>query len=397
MQYPYRGALRNAELGVKDAQRSLESARAEGHALSGELERCRERQRQEILRLSEKHDAGLKECADRLFAEAPILKQSSDRIFGGGGGGRETAAVSAALRVSPVASAIAGLADKWESFVAREYRIKRCRIKCTFNAATARSVGRCPNEKAGGSRCGDGVADPKRQQLARTFLQEIATRLDAECSRAVRRARAFEWELRGSRQEALDASTALEEARVEVARLSARMTAAEAVVITAASSLGNESLATGKNSADVMYSNLVAPGSVPGVGWSGASSSVGDGDGEVWWTSSCTVAATFLLEKRLATAMEDLIATKVARAAAEEGEAAATSRAETAEARTMNARAATDVLGAELERHKSSASDELAAESTEWRREIRSELGRWWRDDLVGFVWGGIRVGSPIP
>ncbi|CAM9788122.1 unnamed protein product [Scytosiphon promiscuus] len=81
--------------------------------------------------------------------------------------------------------------------------------------------------------------------------------------------------------------------------------------------------------------------------------------------------------------MEDLVTSGAARAAALAGEASANARAEAAEATAKGALAAADLLAAELERHKALASDEAAATAAEWRREIREELGRWWRDDLL--------------
>lgn len=356
-------------MGVDDIQRRLQAVGAEAQALVVELQMCRERHRDEILRLSDNHDAKLKEYADRLSVDAP-LPLPRGRLLAGGGGGT---GLTSTTVISPVASAIAELVGQWRTLFAQEKSKRRQRRASTAAVAQGRRL----EDKSGGRREDE---DTSEQQLhAAAFLQQTATRLDDECSRAVRHSRVLEWELRGARQGALDAKMAFEELRVEAARLSARAAAAEAAV--AAGSFmttppaGNSSL------------SCVNPAATSVLGGNGHDrfglSASGADVGKVR-TGSYTVAAVSLLEKRFAAAVEDLVASETAKAVAEAGEAAATARAEEAEAEAMGARATADVLGAELERHKASALDGVAAEAAEWRREIRSELGRWWQDELVG-------------
>lgn len=408
-----RSALRDAELGADDARQRLACARAEGHALAVELQECREKRREEVIRLSQEHDASIKECADRLLVnEDASLPQSPRNGLALRGGKRGAAATTAGGRTSSqVAAAIAELAAQWRAFVWHEtedashgYHSKSCR-RCQ-RRSTAADVSGPARHRLGGKAApasgssftrscdraeGQQIFISERQLLATTtFLQDTATRIDTECSRAVRRARATEWELARARRGQLDATTALEEAREEVCRLSARTAAAEAAVTAALPT-------TSKPSSIVTaapYADHLATSSYPVP----ESSRRGDGgvasfadsrgcSGEAWRgtrTQNYTVAAVSLLEKRFAAAVEDLTALRATSAAALAGEAAANARAEEAQATVTMARAENDMLAAELERHKVSVSDAATAEVEEWRREIRVELGRWWQDDLVG-------------
>ena len=223
--FVFRSALRDAELGADDAQRRLASARAEEHALAAELKASRERYRDDVARLSKEHDTRIKECADRLFIGASP-SQLRGPILGGGKG-----AISKTTLVSPVVSAITELAAQWCTWVATEHENRRRRRKSTTTAQAKRR----PEDKTD-FVLGDGGSS-EQQQFVTAFLRETATRLDAECSRAVRHARALEWELRGARQEGLDATIMLEEVRTEAARLSARAVAAEAAVAAASSDI----------------------------------------------------------------------------------------------------------------------------------------------------------------
>lgn len=352
------------ELNADDGRRRLEAARAEGLALAVELQKSRERHRDEILRLVGEHDGRLKECANRLCADTAISQPRSRNL---GQGGTVTAAAALA---PPVVSAINELTEQLRACVEHEDR------KQYHRRSPARD-GRHLKGKADSRRDGRGDRINFRQKLLVTnFLRDTATRLDAECSRAVRHARALEWELRGVRQEAADAAAALEEVRAECARLSVRAAVAEAAVVAASCDIP----ATGSSSAG--YPNPVAS-SIPESSSGGLKfvvSGVAAGGGE---RGGCTIAAVSLLEKRFSAAVEDLVAAAAARSAAEAGESAATARAEAAEGEATSARATVDVLRADLERHKASVADKMTTEGSEWRREIRAELGRWWHDDLV--------------
>lgn len=396
-----RRTLRDAELGADDACQRLVSSRAECHALAVELRENRQQHREEVLRLSEAHDARIKECADRLSLDGASLPQPP--LGGHGTKGRRrgaTATVAASVASSPVAAAIAELAAQWRAFVSNgvgdEYendgnnksRRRQQRTSVSPDVAGSNGGGYRPgNEMAAPSGGGSskGTIISERQLTATTtFLQETAVRLDTECSRAVRRARALEWELAGARRGQLDATTALEEAREEVCRLSARAAVAEASVTAAAAvpSAGKPSYA-----GDLAESS--SSSAMPGSGGCGEIRFGGDNAGEEAATgtgrwSYYTIAAVSLLEKRFAAAVEDLVAAGAARAAAVAGEAAANARADAAEATVRESLARADLLTADLERHKVSTTDGAAAE---WRREIRAELGRWWKDDLVS--WSG--------
>lgn len=323
-----------------------------------------------MARLSEEHDTRIKECADRLFVGASPSHLYGPGLEEGRGVVRKT------TLVSPVVSAIADLAAQWCTWVATEDEKRRHRQKSTA-AAQAR---RRPEDKTDGG-LGDG-GSYKQQQFVTAFLRETATRLDTECSRAVRHARALEWELRGARQEALDAKIRLEEVRTEAARLSARTAAAEAAVAAASFDIAPPAKTYSTLPANPTASSL--PDSSVGVrfGFSVTGNGGGGGGGEMC-QGMYTVAAVSLLEKRLTAALEDLVSSRAAKSAAEAGESAAADRAEAAEAEATGARAAADVLSDELERHKSSVSSRMVEEAAEWRREIRNELGRWWQDDLV--------------
>ena len=437
-----RGALRDAELGADDARQRLASARAEGHALAVELRASRERHRDEIRNLTEAHDARVKEAADRLLdvddgicgacSVAPPPGEGGGGVEGGGGGlglrgakrgggavaaaaaaapAATAAAAAAALTCSPVAAAIAKLAAQWRAFAWQETDANNTAAAGSGSGSGHRSKSSRRNNNSGTKR-GDGgggigqgggqrISISERQLLATTaFLQQTATRLDAECSRAGRRARAAEWELSGARRAQLDAAAALEEAREEVCRLSARTAATESALAAAAASAATHKHHPGAHAGHhVAVSSYPGPSSsnqAPGGGEWASNGHFGDGGGggfEAWTGtgrgSYYTVAAVSLLEKRFAAAVEDLVALGAAAAAARAGEAAADARAEEAEARATNARADADVLAAELERHKAAAADEAAARAAEWRREIRAELGRWWQDDLVSQLTRG--------
>lgn len=382
--FVFRSALRDAELGADDVQQRLSSARAEGNALAAELQTSRERHRDDVARLSKEHDTRIKECADRLFVGASP-SQLYGPVFEEEGG-----AVRKTILVSPVVSAISELAAQWRTWVATEDEKHRYRRRSTA-VAQAR---RCPENKPD-SGLGDGGGSYEQHQLVTAFLRETATRLDAECSRAVRHARALEWELRGARQEALDAKITLEEVRTEAARLSARTAAAEAAVAAASFDITPPGRSYSTLPADPAASSL--PDSSGGVrfGFSiTGSGGGGGGRGEVC-RGMYTVAVVSLLEKRLAAALQDLVSSRAAKSAAEAGESAATARAEAAEAEATAARAAADVLSDELERHKSSVSSRMVEEAAGWRREIRSELGRWWQDDLVSGMGMKVKCWSP--
>eukprot|EP00903_Cladosiphon_okamuranus_P006177 g6074.t1 len=439
-----RSALRDAELGADDARQRLASARAEGHALAVELKASREKHREEVRRLLEAHDARVKEVADRFIvvdggASVPPLAGADGGLVLGLRGARRggpvaaattapTAAAAAALTSSPVAAAIAELAAQWRAFVWRETNVNEeggggdnghrressrrgGHRTSSSSAAAATTTGQRFQEETAldargnhtnrniykrggggaGGRGGQRTFISERQLLATTtFLQETAARLDSECSRAVRRARAAEWELSGARRARLDATAALEEAREEVCRLSARTAAAESAL---AAATENQYLgAHAGGGGHLSGSSCSVPddsGATCGGQRNGASSCNfgGGGGGEACRGAApgsyYTVAAVSLLEKRFAAAVEDLVALGAAAAAARVGEAAANARAEEAEARATGARADADVLAAELERHKAAAADGVATQAEEWRREIRAELGRWWQDDVL--------------
>lgn len=345
---------------------------------------------------------------------------------------------AASLSSSPVAAAIAELAAQWRAFAWQEaegadyvHHSKSSRRRQRASTTAADVSGTCRHHLGQRAAPASGSSSligshrgreegqrqtiiSERQLLATTtFLQETATRIDAECSRAVRRARAMEWELARARRGQIDATTALEEAREEACRLSARAAAAEAAVTAALPATSSKpsyfvtaAPYAGHPAAPSSYS---VPESSRGGGGGGGgggagrntnntklgvdsfTDSRGCSSGEEAWKGARTttphyymVAAVSLLEKRFAAAVEDLTALRATSAAALAGESAADARAERAEAMAAVARADADVLAADLERHKVSVSERAAAEVTEWRREIRVELGRWWQDDLVG-------------
>lgn len=377
-----------------------------------ELQGARERHRDEIRQQSEGHDTRLREFADRAsFTDTPslsLLPRSSalgrDARDVGDVGGRTSAVTAAAAAASaaattltPVALAVVGLAEKWHTYAGRNNRgTRRSRSASTAAAAPTRGLA---EPSSGAQRDNDGGGGGGRvksegQLLVGSFLRETVVRLDAECARAVRHARVLEWELRGARQEAADAAAALEEARVDGARWSARTAVAEAALTAASHSVaaGGANRQTyadptasvvppGSAGDDFNFNFGVNANSVPGGRTDGGGSTRSDAVRQ----GTCTAASVSLLEKRLAAAMEDLVATGAARAAAEAGETLAAARAGAAEAEAMAARVAADMLGAELERHKASVSGAMATEAADWRREIRSELGRWWNDGLVSF------------
>ncbi|CAN0294336.1 unnamed protein product, partial [Ectocarpus sp. 12 AP-2014] len=415
-----RRALRDAELGADDACQRLASSRAECHALAVELRENRQQHREEVLRLSEAHDARIKECADRLSLDGASLPQPP--LGGHGTRGRRrgaNATVVASVASSPVAAAIAELAAQWRAFVSngmgddyendgnnKSRRRRRQRTLASADVAGPSGGGYRRGIETvvpGGGGGSKGTVVSERQLTATAmFLQETAVRLDTECSRAVRRARALEWELAGARRGQLDATTALEEAREEVCRLSARAAVAEASVAAA-----SPSAAAVPPAGQLSYAGHLAESSsssaMPGTGGGGSGGIRfgGDDAGEEASTgtgrcSYYTVAAVSLLEKRFAAAVEDLVAAGAARAAAVAGEAAANARADAAEAGARKSLARADLLAADLERHKVSATMRHNEATAEWRREIQAELGRWWQDDLLalhsGVVldWGSV-------
>ncbi|CAM9536480.1 unnamed protein product [Ectocarpus fasciculatus] len=403
-----RRALRDAELGGDDACQRLASSRAECHALAVELRENRQQHREEVLRLSEAHDARIKECADRLSLDgASPLPQPP--LGGHGTRGRRrgaTATVAASVASSPVAAAIAELAAQWRAFVSngmgddyendgnnKNRRRRRQRTSASADVPGPSGGGYRPGNKtavpSGGGGGSKGTVISERQFTATaTFLQETAVRLDTECSRAVRRARALEWELAGARRGQLDAATALEEAREEVCRLSARAAVAEASVTAAVLPAGKPSYA-GHLAESSSSSAMPRSGGSGGVRFGGDGAGEGTSAGTGRW-SYYTVAAVSLLEKRFAAAVEDLVAAEAAGAAAVAGEAAANARADAAEAAARESLTRADLLASDLERHKVSATDGAAADgaAAEWRREIRAELGRWWKDDLLALHSG---------
>lgn len=341
----------------------------------------------------------------------------------GGGGAAVTASFGArpsSFSASPVSAAIAEISAQWRAFVSQEVdhnddaHRDRHRHSRRQRLSTPRSGETRDAERGAGRRSrsrsrrrdGGAITVSERQLAATTaFLQEAATRLDIECNSAVRRARTLEWELAGARRGELDAKTALEEAREEVCRLSARTAVAEAAVTAAAQQPPAGSSYPAAPHADHLAGSSTSYYAAPGGGGGGGSGIIfgfdgntgsrfgtSGGDGQALTDtgrSHYTIAAVSLLEKRFAAAVEDLLASGAARAAALAGEATANARAEEAEATAKGAVASADLLAAELERHKTSASDEAAAAAAaEWRRKIREELGRWWRDDLVGAGMG---------
>lgn len=337
-------------------------ARVEGLALEAELHKAREQHRDEITRLSEGHATRLKEFSDRLCVDGAVPRAV--------GLISEEAETAAKAMATPVACAIAQLVEEWRSYIAEDHE------KCEGGRNSYAT-------KAQRRRCLD-TSNPTssgHEQVVAEFLRETATRLDAKCCRAVRRARVLEWELCGVRQKATDASVALEEARVERARLSARAAAAEATVVACFSPVGtvcvtdmaSSSYMAGCNSGGDGFSRGILPG-----GFCGARATADAGR-----RGSCTAAAFSLLEKRLAAALEDLVAAGAARAAAEAGEATATARAEAAEVDATGKRMEADKIEADLERDKALALEGLRTEALEWRRQIRVDLGRWWQDELV--------------
>lgn len=370
-----RRALRDAELGAVNAQQRLQLALDEGHALETELQKGRERHRDELTRLSDEHIARLNELANRLCGF-----ESTSRSHGGTVEGEPGPSSASMLTASsPMAGAIAHLTEQWRSYVANQEK----------------PSSRRPSSRSKSRKTDSDHADIRnrgeRQRGVAAFLQETMVNLSNECSRAVRRARALEWELRGARQDARDQKTALDEARVERARLLARMTAAEAAVVasshvvTMASSAGTVPVADVDNS--FCRANSSSGGAVFAVASSDRGCAAGSREGGLGGhgPGSCTVAAFSLLEKRLQAAVEDLVTAEAARAAAEVGETAATERAAVTEVGAAGTRAAVDVLKAELERHKTMATEKVRADALEWRREIRVDIGRWWHDDLVSW------------
>lgn len=369
-----RCALRDAELGADDARQKRQSATDEGLALEAELRQARDRYRDEVNRLSEGHVTRLKEFADRLSSDGSILLPMEQKTFASEAGAKTE---MAATMASPLMRAIAQLAEQWRAYV------KEGGVDNTLRKRPSSSgKGDHRSQRTGTDEGGAAVRiNCERQRAAVAFLQEMASRLDEECARAVRRARALEWELRGARQEALDSVVALEASRVERARLSARATLAEAAV--AAASSNSLSLSFTNSMAGPDNSLSFRTGSSGGGVFGLGAPTRGDSGGFGCRQGSYTAAAVFLLEKRLDAAMEDLVAARAARGAAEAGQAAAMARAEAAEAHAAGTLASADVLEAELERHKASVSHSLQSEALEWRREIRAELERWWQEDLV--------------
>lgn len=376
---PRRNALRDAELRADDARLRLESARTDRASLAAELQKSRERHREEILRLSDEHCIRLKESAERFFTDAALQHprdQAFEKLGGKGKGGKVIGTTSLAVE-SPVVAAINELAQVWRGCVKRgdiERRQKRANGRSSRDSRTD-DAGSIPAHR------GNEVSH-ERHELAAGFLVETAVRLEAECCGAIRHARALEWELRAARRQAVDANVALEEANVEGVRLSARAAAAEAALI---STLHANPPAINLTGSLGDSNNLRSEFQSYKRGVGGFNLTVDGGVGENGSGSSrSTVAAVWLLEKRHAAAIEDLISSRVARRAAEVGEAVATARAHAAEAEAKSARAAADVMSGELERHKSEVEDRIIAKASDWRREIRDELRRWWRDDLVG-------------
>lgn len=330
------------------------------HALEAELQVSREKFEREVRRVHEDHASKLKEYADRLDIGASISRSLAERPRRVGS--------EADIKVSPIAHAIQQLTKQWLSYVAEGDKYESVK-----DGPTMRSCLRRGQDNIGISS--------DQQKLVTKFLQDIATRLDEECCRAVRHARVLEWELRRVREDAIDATTALQEARVKHVRLYARLALAEAVI---------NATSTSQSVRTVSVVD-VSPLSMSKVncsrdGFSGYVQNPGKGHISIKgdeWSVSCTTAALFLLEKRLAVAVADVVATEAARAAATAGEASATVRAEAAEAEIARNRAAADMVEAELERRKALATHEVKMEAKEWRRDIKTELERWWRDDLV--------------
>lgn len=368
-----RRALRDAELGTVNARHRLQSAIDEGHALETELQTGRERHQGELTHLSDEHIARLNELAHRLCGFESTSRSHSGAVEGEPG----ASSTSMLTAASPMAGAIAQLTEQWRSYVAnQEMPLPRRSSRQSKSLKTDSDDADITNRS-------------ERQRGVAAFIQETMVSLGNECSRAVRRARALEWELRGARQDARDRKTALDEARVERARLLARVTAAEAAVVASCHVVTMASSAGSVPAADVDNSFCFADGSSGGTVFAVTSlnrnNAAGSWEGGVGGhgPGTCTVAAFSLLEKRLAAAVEDLVAAEAARAAAEVGEMTATERAAAAEVEAAGARAAVDVLKAELERHKTMATDRVRADALEWRREIRADIGRWWHDDLV--------------
>lgn len=350
----------------------LESARTDGASLAAELQKSRERHREEILRLSDEHCTRLKESAERFCTDAALQHPRDQALEKKGGKGKGGQVVGTE---TPVVAAINELAQLWRGRVKRrdtERRQKRGNCRSSRDSST---------DGAGGTPASRGnEVSPERHELAAEFLVETAVRLEAECCGAIRHARALEWELRLARRQAADANMALEEAKVESARSSARAAAAEAALIPALHVNPPAINLTGSLSdSNNLHSELQSYKQ----GVAGFNLAVDEGVGKNGNISS-TVAAVWLLEKRHAAAIEDLVSSRVARRAAEVGEAVATARAHAAEAEAKSARAAADVMSRELERHKTELEDRVIGEVSDWRREIRDELRRWWRDDLVG-------------
>lgn len=371
---PCRSALRDAELRADDARLRLESARTDGASLAAELQKSRERHREEVLRLSDEHCTRLKESVERFCTDAVLQHPHDQALEKNCGKGKGKGGHVIGMK-TPVVAAIHELAQLWRG------RVKRRDIERHQKPGNHRSRRDSSTDGAGGTSASRGnEVSPERHEIAAEFLVETAVRLEAECCGAIRHARALEWNLRLARRQVVDANVALEEAKVEGVRLSARAAAAEAALIPA---LHANSPAINLTSSLGDSNNLRSELQSYKRGVAGFNLSVDGGVGGNGSISS-TVAAVWLLEKRHAAAIEDLVSSRVARRAAEVGEAVATARAHAAEAEAKSARAAADVMSGELERHKTELEDRTIAEASDWRREIREELRRWWRDDLVG-------------
>ncbi|CAM9228114.1 unnamed protein product [Choristocarpus tenellus] len=379
-----RRALADAEMRAVDSEQRLEQMRADVMALERRLGEERERCQLRGKALGEEHISRLKECADRLYGCEPgnsvggsvgTVPVPGRGDYGGDRGG---------TGAGPAAKQLAGLLAGWWN-ACHPQRRKRGGVPAGLalnvqNVTEVEAGGDIPERDLGsiskrgvqGGRSGRGVDQDQGQisnharvrrefRALEVYLQETVMRLDSEGLRAMQRSRALEWELRGVREDMLETTASLEEAQTETERLSARLAVAEAVAL--ASSM----------------TSVPASASSVGLVTAGGGSAIPTPNG----SSSNSVAAVSLLEKRLAAAMEDLVAYAGALAASLVEAKEQRSRADQAEEEASIARKQADVLGTEMTRNKVKATEQLQEEAAEWRRNLRAELGRWWQSELV--------------
>ncbi|CAN0456645.1 unnamed protein product, partial [Discosporangium mesarthrocarpum] len=365
-----RRALRDAEGGKADAEGRLERARAEGAALRRRLREERESHRQREQEREREHMERLKASVSRLQSSG----RSRQAWDGGKGPGRNRGRSRARAR----ARARGRVRDEEGESSGTEERNKESEDGTGSRQKANRQE--MPSRVHGGSRrmrdgvkSGSGqahgrhIGTARSRSLAAAYLRDTVCQLDSESFAAERRALALEWELRTAREEAIDATAAMEQARSEAARLSARLAVAEAAA-----------LAQHSAPSPSFPANTTGPPRVE-------EPSMGGGCFATTTTSnwSMTEAAVSLLEKRLAAALEDLVVAEGARAAAVRDAQEQRSRAKRAEGEVVTAQSFANTLQLEVARQKVEAAERVKEEALTWRRELRAEVEQWWGGELT--------------